>query len=183
MKLWKFYKVPDEDEVNKEYPLYAVTNEKDIAKEFKETRNMEKFIVQVSKDEPKNAIADFINSNYEMLLKRRDFTTGVIAKNGKFDLRTAKIVCTDYEYVSICENPEILIDIAREEFWYNILPPYIFKKKVLEALRVLEYHLWYKLYTVEFNQLIDPSDDDYSAPDAQVDELACFIRFFGDTFK
>ena len=60
MKVYKFFKIPDENDrknahIEERYPLYAITNDKELAKRFKHDRNMKKFIykkhTQVTREE------------------------------------------------------------------------------------------------------------------------------------
>ena len=61
MKVYRFYKRPEYDSLYHEYRLYALTNKKEYAKMFRETRNMNIFAEKsskVSKDEWKSIIDD-----------------------------------------------------------------------------------------------------------------------------
>ena len=182
MKVWRFYLKPEKDSERRKYELYAITNKKDLAKKFMKERDMDKFIVKCSKTD-KIEYAKFANDNLTLLLEMNTFITKTVDGDGKYRTKEVDVLTTEYECQS-CDSDMVLMDIMTEDEW-EIAPPYrIFKNKIIDSLRKLEYVSSYKLYTNELNaSMIDPEDDDYSAPNLWVDELGVLLRTFGDTFK
>ena len=182
MKVWRFYLKPDAEIGRKKYDLYALTNHKKFAKKFMKERDMDKFIVRCSKEEREEYVK-FANSNLSYLLDMRPYITRTLDDENRYRTKTVDVLSTDYEFQT-CDSDSILIDILGEGDWYSAPSYVIFKKKIIESLRTLEYISNYKLYASDYtNAVIDPDDDDYSAPNIWIDELGVFLRTFGDTFK
>ena len=182
MKVWRFYIIPEKDSENKRYDLYAITNNKEFAKKFKKERNMDKFIVRCT-NESKESYAEFANKNLSCVLDYRAFITKTLTENKKQTSTEVKLLSTFYEQ-QCCDSSIQPIEAIDPSEWEAAIPYKIYKKKIEEALRVLEYISHYKIYTQEFaNRYIDPNDDDYSAPDIWYDEVGVFIRLFRHTFK
>ena len=182
MKIWRFYKVPEKDIKNKSYDLYAITNNKDKAKRFQAERNMKRFIKRVS-NEDDDMYAKLANDNLDCVLDDFMMETRDIYPNGLIGHKSVSVLCTNYEVQVAKEEGETASEITLEEFWSHVLNYNAYKKKIRDALRVLEYVKYYKLYTLPFDTYIDPADDDYAAPSISIDEVVALIRVFGDTFK
>ena len=182
MKVWKFYLIPEKDNQNKRYDLYAITNNKKYAKRFKEERNMDMFIERCT-DEDKSDYIKFINDNRHCALIIKELMTRDVYKNGYIGTKKVEVLLTIYEHEN-CDTENIVIDTMEDGMWNSAIPYRVYKKKLLNSLRLLDYVSNYKLYSLDFNNMvIDPEDDDYSAPDIYIDELGLFIRYFGRTFK
>jgi hypothetical protein len=82
MKLYKFFKIPEKNErddtdIEDKYVLYAITNNKKLAKRFKKERNMNKFIIKVHEDITKEEYSEICNSsnNRSAVLELHDLLT------------------------------------------------------------------------------------------------------------
>lgn len=182
MKVWRFYIIPEKDNEKRRYDLYAITNNKEFAKKFKKERDMNKFVVR-STNETKESYAEFANNNLSYVLDYRTFITKTITENKKYTTTDVKILSTFYEQQCCDSNIQVMEALDTSE-WRDAIPYKVYKKKIEEALRVLEYVAHYKVYTLEFSgRYVDPNDDDYSAPDIWYDELGLFIKLFRHTFK
>ena len=180
MKVWRFYLRRENSESKNKYELYAVTNNKKYAKKFMSERNMKLFQVKCS-DIPKEEFLKFGNENRGCLLDYKEFITKKINSKNEYTHTTVKVLTTEYEWQS-CDSDIVLNDILIDTDWTAAVPYKIYKDKIIKSLRVLEYVSSYKLYSYD-SSLIDPEDDDYSAPDMWVDELGTFLRIYGETFK
>ena len=194
--VYRFYSKPDKEillnaedlSLNDKYPLYAVTNNKEIAKDFQEKRNMNKFIMCKSEMD-KQEMVQFINSNSGCLLEYRPFLHFKQRYRSDKKVKRAdqvKILCTwnEKETVQACLDDQYG---ESEGPTYNVFP-FIFKSKYVYALRKLEYVSFWKLFgRPEIFGSFIPQDDlddmDYSAPDVSYDELMTFINLFGATMK
>ena len=179
MKVWRYYKKPEKDSSDKQYDLYAITNKKEHAKKFEKERNMDKFIKRCT-DEDRSTFVDLVNDNRALFLSMNKFTTGTVLPNGNIKAIDVELLTTDFEMHTVKDEYESSSIITREEYWLSSFDYRIYKNKLIEALRLLEYISHYKLY-LNVNIPIDPDDDDYSAPDIWIDEVGVFIRIFKDT--
>lgn len=182
MKVWRFYKKPEKDTSDKRYDLYALTNKKEFAKVFQEQRDMSKFIKRCS-DEEISTYSELANSNRENVLDMYKLTTRTIYDNGLIGINKVKVVCTEYESQVVKEEGETASEFSLEEYWRGVVHYKAYKKKIQNALRVLQYIQFYKLFNNPITTNIDPTDDDYDVPDVEIDEVGALIKIFGDTFK
>ena len=180
MRVWRFYFKQERADNKNKYDLYAVTNNKKYAKKFMSERNMNLFIVKSSKV-TKEEFLKFANDNRGALLDYYELVTKSIDNNHKYTHTKVKVLATEYEWQS-CDSDTVLNDILIDNDWSGAISYKVYKDKIIKSLRVLEYVSSYKLYNYT-STLIDPVDDDYSAPDMWVDELGTFLRIFGSTFK
>ena len=70
MKVYKFFRIPDDNEkdnidLEQKYTLYAITNNKDYAQLFKDTRNMKKFLCKTHKNVTKEEYAERLRNEYK----------------------------------------------------------------------------------------------------------------------
>ena len=97
MKVWKIYiKNIDKDTDTRKYELYAITKDKDILEEFKQTRNMDKFIIKKDNFE-KSEYVEFVNDNRGLILSRQKLSTKGISDNGKYIKKTIEEVMSEFE--------------------------------------------------------------------------------------
>lgn len=182
MKIWRFYKKPDDpNDVKKRYDLYALTNNEEFASYFMKTRNMDKFYTRCTKED-RETYARIANDNRNCVLDEYDIITKDVHNNGLIAHSKIPMIMTFYEY-QIVNGDEFQCPVMTEEWWAaTVFPHYSqYKKKIQNALRVLEYITHYKIFNLAFD--MDESDDDYSAPDLWVDELGAFVDIFNKTFK
>ena len=190
MKVYKFFKIPDKeldnpnDRIEERYQLYAMTNNKEYAKRFKNDRNMKKFIYKVDKHITKEEYAEL--SNYdrgtilELVKVRTIFNNNHTAENSTHE----EILMTFYESQMLSDMESYF---ESEEYWRDQPYPLIFKKKYVKALDALQYVKMYKLINMEYtphkymNKLSEYCEDDYSGPSFTFDEAAKFITIISDT--
>lgn len=179
MKLWKYYLIPEKDVEKRTYRLYAFTNKKEFAERFEEERSEKHFIyakpVEIEKDE----WVKFAKENRDKLLDYHGFETkGEI--DGRYVISTVKILCTDSEFSQ--SNSESVEEEICDVVTITNMPSYkIFNKKIIKALRLIQFTKYYKLMSA--NAYLMENDDDYSAPEFSVDELACYIKLFHYLYK
>lgn len=191
MKVYKFFKIPSDGDdretcLEDKYILYAITNNKEYAKRFKEDRNMDKFIYQVNKDVTKEEYSSMCNENRGAVLMVHTLDTVKDGKHTKNDLIQKQVLITYWEK-QLIEEP--LLPIDDENMWSQMPFPFIFKKKYIKALRTLQYVTFYKLMTAsnisyelaERLHANEDEDDDYSAPSIVYDELMVLIHTIKDT--
>lgn len=182
MRIWRFYKKPDnQDDVRKRYDLYAITNNKDYATHFMSTRNMNNFYTRCTKED-RETYTKVANDNRNCVLDEFELITRDTDGNGIVTHTKIPMIMTFFEYQCI-NGDEFSCPVMSEEWWVaTVFPHYSnYKKKVIKALRTLEYVSNYKIFNLAFD--MEESDDDYSAPDLWVDELGAFINIFNATFK
>lgn len=190
MKLYKFFKIPEEnekDDVDLEYKyvLYAITNNKETAERFKKDRNMKKFIIKIHDDISKEEYADICNDpeTRSSVLEYHELLTIFDDNHTRKNSKKSKVLMTNWEF-------QIVKDMdALDEYMWSFMPyPLIFGKKYVKALDILEYINFYKIFSVEklpinllekINNAV--CDDDYSAPNMVYDEVAIFINTIRDT--
>ena len=184
MKIYKFFKIPDNDdhidiEIERKYVLYAITNKKKYAERFKEDRNMDKFIFKVDEDVSPEEYADICNddNNRGNVLELYALTTIFNKQHTKQNSEQREVLMTHWERQMI-EEPNTLLD--DERFWQMMPFPLIFKTKYNKVLEVLQYTTFYKLMTAEYlpymlSLKLSEEEDDYAAPSIAFDEVRIFI--------
>ena len=188
MKVYKFFKIPDENDVRdnidleQKYVLYAMTNNKEYAERFKEDRNMKKFIYKVYSGVDKEEYAEMCNHDRGSVLELRSLVT-IFDNHTMKNAVKKKVLMTYWEY-QLMDQPNTILD--DEESWKSMPYPLIFKSKYVKMLEALQYVTYYKLMTCEFLPIqlirkLTEFDDDYSAPSMAHDEVALFIAFIQDT--
>lgn len=188
MKVYKFFKIPDENDdrdatLEQKYPLYAITNNKEMADRFKHDRNMKKFIYKKHKHVTKEEYAEMCNEDRGSVLELYEATTIFKNQHTRKNAIKKKILMTFYERQMLEEIDSYLDD---ESFWRSMPYPLIFKKKYVNMLEVFQYMTYYKLMTVEYlpyrwAEKLSNEDDDYSAPSIIFDDVAKFISIIVDT--
>ena len=195
MKLYKYYKIPPSDEDNysksmhimDRYPLYAFTNDKKLANRFEKERKKEMFIRTVDKGLSREEYSNFAIDHRGSDLKLQKMVTVRHKNTNRQTVTNIRMVLTQNEYIC-CNEPLMLIT---DESWWDeithcaLANPYVFKPEIREALRILQYNVSFKLFNQDINimDFIDEEDDDYEAPNFIIDEVAVFIKLYGDTFK
>lgn len=146
MKIYKFYKKPDKEHENMiirndydlmtKYPLYALTNDKKLAKKFRKTRNMKMFLEKVD---------DMDNEQYVMFAKKHRgrvivSTTleTVLDKNTENQkVAYATVIATDNELNYLMESIDTgqILNLVIQ----NWVPIQIFTEEVQSFLKDLLY--------------------------------------------
>ena len=200
MYLWRFFKKPDTPEEDipmsvtstDKYPLYAITNQKLFAQRFKSERNMNKFI-SMKTEVDKEEYIEYASLSRGCVLELHKLTT--VKNKYKKDqvLFDVEVLITNQEY-QLCVEPSFNLT---DEYWWSTyaISPYIFNKKIMKALKNLDYGIAYKLFNYDGELIstdIDLSikkslgfneNDDYCGPSWEIDILNYFISIYGETFK
>lgn len=183
MKLYRFYQSHSDEalsssidlDVSDKYPLYAFTNDKKLRDEFKEVRDMTKFI-EFKDDVELSDYRDFANSHSRAELRSEKLKSFNGYGVEQFIL-SVPVVCTWNEMDYLSDAMDLLLtDIS------YIDNPFIFKEKYMKALKDLEYIKLWSIFKGS-SDLLENMDDDYSAPAIGIDELQVFLSIFGELFK
>ena len=164
--------------------LYAITDDKKLAKKFRKTRRMEVFFektfqdVDYDKKETKYKLSDL--RNYKLT------ETKLKTKNDENKIVEVPIVCSWYEEIkSVVQACDILEQEYQRctEYDFRVL-----KDKYLEVLTDIKYMDRFYRTINQLNDMlafyapyfssVEKSDYDY-----KVDELALFIKLFGYTLN
>ena len=205
LRVWRFYLKPKSSSSSYDYRLYAITNNKKFAREFMNSRKMDRFIVKQT-DELKDDYADAANENLGAVLNYYNLTTFYINpedKNQTTGKKEVSVLMTLYEYQSVNAD-ETVYEVLTLEWWIN-MPEYpLFNDRICDALRILEYvsaqrfflqdddDFYFLLMYLSKNQVIDMDyeqqfatydDGDYAVPDLSIDELGVFIKTYADILK
>lgn len=214
MRVWKYYLDRSRLEENKDkafrnqadrFVLYAITNDKKKAKEFKETRNMDLFI-EKKDDIDKHDYKEFILTRRGVLL----LYVSLITKKDPKDVVNPNILDDYVQDVTILmtEDEKLITEsygntgedichvpiMTTSEF--NDVPcPNMFTSFFDGVMRLMMYQQQYK-YTFGTGSsnpayILDKHEDDYSpfalrfggVEDFFFDELTMFIWNFGKYFK
>ena len=178
-KVWRFYTKGEIDNDEK-YHLYAITNQKDFAKQFQEERDMNKFIVKKS-EEDFDDWKELAREAGDAVLDIRDLQTKHKTDTNTYSTIGVPILCTMYEYQT-ADADFAELPIMTEEFWFQMPNLGIFNSKLIDSLKILEYHRYYRLFVIAL-QRNDDEDDDYAAPNTEIDEVGILISTFSNLFK
>ena len=204
MKIWRFYKKPKKHSDKRDYNLYAITNNKKLAEDFINTRNMKVFICKKS-EEDKEDWLEYANENRGQVLDYYKLNTFTVDEDNQCTTKKVKIPITFFEYQN-CDSDQCENVILDSSFWSE-MPPYpIFNSKVIDALRNLEFistqrfvHGYMGMEESDLEPLLRYIDDnsdsyslkeddnmvyddgDFASPEVEVDEVSLFIKIFKDT--
>lgn len=184
MKVYKFYKI---NPLHREdIPvLYAFTNKKDYANQFRKERDMSIFECIVS---------HMTKKEYEYYLSK--FRIRELAMNGYYTKIpesskrvTVKVLTTYHEQEQAC----ILSDQIIDEIGKHLFNPKIFESKYLYALNMVRFVDFYVFYRSGYRETYDYFYNGMEIPKQQLDgssplkvdfdELGLLLKFFGYTFK
>lgn len=164
---------------NMEVALYAYTPDKEVAKYFRDTRDMTIFIERTL-DIDKDDYEDFCDTHgYKQLLEIHIFSTKIV-KDGIYDKNTVKLLCTQAESDEILYNSDYhlysFIDMISPDETINfmLMREIKYKKDIEEALSLLMYD--------SLIRLTYPSEIDNFEGNA-IDDIGLFIKLFGNTFN
>ena len=156
--------------------LYAYTPDKENAKFFRKSRNMDLFFekeIRMSREE----YEVFADENVETCFEQHSLNTNK-SINGKYHVESTVILCTMYEYITIAYYKsdyirKYILDITPEDFIITC-----FNKKVMGSLCKLR-------YPDIMNAVLYPIDDtlDLNCDAFEIDEISLYARLFSNTFK
>ena len=183
IKVWKFYLKPNDELAHQKIYLYALTNKKELAKQFMKERNMDRFIIKTDKGD-KEDVLKFMrdNNNRGAILDIKEIYTKSTNGMSLIISTEVPVLLTQNEYEVIKDT-----DIDYQMNWV-CMPNYkMFNKKIRDALRYLEYNNLYdfnKYVSCEYTPYNPSAPDmpEYASPDLSIDELGIFLRTYRDTF-
>ena len=152
--------------------LYAYTTSKKYAKEFESARNMKIFRKEKTTIDKESLEYLSREYNYQYLV---EYSMPVYDTKRKirYDLH---YILTKDECVTInTEAISLMYTDIYNNCWFS---PRIFKKKIHDALEVLNYNKIFYLISVNSQH---PTDEDDL--DLKPDRLAIFLRYYGKTLK
>ena len=186
MRCYVFYSIPekkyqkiDRRYLKDQYPIYAITNKKKLAKMFKKQRKKKKYLCDIQNMD-KEEYSVFANRHRSCVLEKQSLLT-VIKKYTKEEKQFYVTIAMTADEMNEMDDPVVSAFFNDDEYWLSldtmITDQSYFKEKYRKVLKYLDYTDMYKLSTGYF--LGDLSDeDDYSAPDFSVDELQLFTDYF-----
>jgi len=169
IKIWNFY-MKDKNNPNKINDLYAFTDNKSIAKEFQDERNMDLFICtkEILSHE------EFMKLSMDYSDCRLRVCTLPIYNKKTFNKYETDYAVTLAEHCSIFTHANIYMDLYNH-CWIN---PLIFNDDLYNALTILQ-------YTNIYQNII--SQKSYPVENANInlkpDHLGIFIHLYGKTLK
>lgn len=147
MKIYRFYQITkNEKNGENSYELYAITHKKKFAKRFQKERNMESFYTSkssMSMEEYQEFLK--VTNAYGHELKIEYLITSDVDSNGMLCTRKVEVLITNYES-DICINSDPFMEICSAEFWSGLIPYKYFNKSLINALKTLEFHNFYKMF-------------------------------------
>lgn len=198
MTIYKYYINPKIDPENRNglsledlHPLYAFTNDKQLAKRFERERKMSLYYKVKTKDVESREWRDYANQHANQVLRYYDYMTmSGYDEEGKPNLESVTILCT-------FDEREIVDSFCESEFTESIfndncisVAPFIFNKKFLRALIVLQYPLFWKMSPYYRDNLVPRNileEHEYEwedmVPEYDVDEVAAFLTIYGDNLS
>lgn len=189
MNLYLFYKKPLDDFDNDPI-LYAFTNKKEFANEFKKHRNMNKFIFHKETHVSQREYNEFSSKWRKCELINGQFYT----RGNILNKRVAvSVLCTCKEEETVMINSDRMWD----EYMGCFFDASVINSKYLDALNKLMYFKFYGFFKLrpkyDVGDFYEPYYSSYGPPadfilteiqeGYQYDDLKLFLRFFGDTFK
>lgn len=184
MRVWKFFKKPKSGEevpnsvtIEDQYPLYALTNDENLANEFRSIHNMSRFIEKVEKGVTKEEYARLGNTFRSSVIS----TERLVTWSKDWNKIYIELPLTMLEE-TVLDEPYIKT-INDENFWQEIpIHPGLFVKKYQEALKRIGFIDMYCLINLDV-QMESIMISDYGSPDYPVDELNLYIDTFRDILK
>lgn len=163
--------------------LYAYTNDKDIAKFFKETRDMNKFVEKII-DVDKQDFENFCNTSSCYLLESHPFTIRKLSKDNIYNSAPYHVICTTMEFDAICYCENNIFD----DILYNVIGCNIgefidtiefVNQELKDAMKVLCYENFVDYYVPMdiYDQMMGYDNE------LLLDQFKLYIRLFSNTFK
>lgn len=144
MKVYRFYFIEENTSNGKNsYELYALTNNKKLAKRFKEERDMKKFYVKETKMS-KEEYAEVANNALQHILKVAKLSTAGVNENGMIISDKVEILLTEFEY-DMCTAGDPFMEFSDPGFWNRAPSPSTVNKELKKAMDILDYTNFYKL--------------------------------------
>ncbi|MBR6908107.1 hypothetical protein IKN40_06620 [bacterium] len=186
MKAWIIYYIGNDDSISPPYKtedskdnqnnIYAITCDKKLFHDFMSIRDSNVFKIRK---------VDILPSEYEELISEfRDCVidnfTLITRKENDSGVTNVFIPITQHEYNSSTDDTLLDLYFLSDDWWSHSLPVKVVNSKLKKALDILQYTNSQKLMNI--GSLSD-ADDDYSAPDIELDEFHVFTLTFGSTLS
>ena len=151
--------------------VYAATDEPDLAKEFKQTRNMELFYYKKVKCSRKEVI-----ENLDRLRGCKLTKTTFLTKNF-FGTKTVEVVVTWKE--------EQEIFLSSNKIYTNLISPSVINPDIFndDVYKMLDSITYTRLWRVKKESSINPFEEESSYLSLKYDELSIFIKSYGWLLK
>lgn len=178
MRVWKFFKkpkegeeIPDSVKLEDKYPLYAMTNDEQLAEDFKRIHNMHRFVVRVMKGVSREEYKRYGNTFRSTILKYAKLMTQDEGRRTYIEVPMTEMEDTNIQ--------EPYIESFNDENFWDLIPinPGLFGKKYIQALKTIQF---LKMYSVTQGIPLDDDEDDYSVPEIIVDELHLYFDIYAD---
>lgn len=179
MTIWMFYlreadafRRGDARNGTNDYILYGLTNQKSLAKKFKETRNMKKF-KEIKKDIDREEYELLASEERDSVLEERSLTTS----DKLFRPKEVYLTMPFLESMAIdddCNDSGLLRTIDT-----MIFSPLIFKDNIRKILMELGYYEYYEFLT----QKDLPRYTRRHEYPTYIDELQYFVEVYGHLLK
>lgn len=195
MKLYKYYKkldkeyyqISDNEELSEydKYPLSGFTADKKMAKKFRKFRNMDKYIEIIS-DVTRKEYVDFANARNNLMIEDKQIERLVRYDDDSPIMEYVVIPATWFEIEFIDSEKESVSTYMQESGIVEY--PFIFNKKYVKALEILQYVQWWFLlsYDEDDNKAVIPERYHDSAslitPEIDWNEFGIFMSLYGDCF-
>lgn len=169
------------NDINSRYPLYAVTVEKEHAKEFEHERDMSKYFKFTSDydeddEDEKTEIQKYLNRHRGCIIEPYPLE----AASGKHTRKEKRYTVTMYITMNEKQEVQEMTNFLQDPvFWKDMPSAYVFRKDFKDALNKLRYEDQRKLFT-SGNYAMYIADLDYADPGYEYDELNIFIKIFGE---
>jgi hypothetical protein len=166
------------EDMYKDYELYAITTNKELAKKFMDFKGKKSFVMttsHMSKEEYVDFIQDYgredLVINEEIIYTRSDDNlTKAIPIN-------IPMTQSEYNFVSDFDTGILFDDPS---LWEDAPPTKVLKKDIRKALEKIAYPIHRHLYGGAEDEKLE---DDYSAPDFELDWLMILCKYFPGTFS
>lgn len=178
-KIWMFYTNEKSLGYNS-WHIYAITNQKELAKQFMEERNMNKFKIKKYEDDHETW-KELARECGDAILDIHYLQTKKKTRNNTYSVEQVPILCTMYEYQTV-DADFAQLDITTEGFWQQMPGIDMYTNKLIKSLNVLEYQNFHKLFAPYAALPFNDDDPDYSAPNFDIDEVGILISTFSKLF-
>ena len=155
---WIFY-------LTKDHSIYAYTDNKKIAKQFKKERNMEKFICEKKELEKEEVHYLAEDENGGLLIERMMRTK---AKDGNL-IEVPIVITKNEDYTIMNVGGGLVGNKIFITAWTN---PSVFQKEIRKALKIIKYTECYLMVS-----------HGYDLNTLDTDDLGLFLRYYSDTMK
>lgn len=152
--------------------LYAITNQKDLAKRFEKEREMTKFKKTVLEDCSKEDWLFYANKYRSQILRECSIRTR--SDFNACGRKTLEILCTCEEEERSVLGEKYVIKRLSQNF--NVDSGF-FKMSHVKSLSALSY------FAMEYNPMMESSTLSFDESGFALDELNIFLELFGETYK